>query len=149
MFFSVCPFKINTWLIYPFYCFKGSFDRSLMIKELSRNVFHCSVIMVLCLATAFIVYHFVSALSRTFFIRFSCFFISICFRSILGDNSFILPPGFHFVNRVFAVFFIFSPNLSLSPPVHPRGLPIFRMVLQFLTAIPPWIYNKSGGVVYE
>jgi hypothetical protein len=62
----MCLFQVQhklTSLHIPFYCFKGSFDRSLnvpvspgcLIKEFSRivfNVFHCSVIKVLLLSFA-------------------------------------------------------------------------------------------------
>ena len=60
---KMCLFQVQhklTSLHIPFYCFKGSFDRSLnvsvfpdcLIKEFSRSiyVFHCSVIKVLTCA---------------------------------------------------------------------------------------------------
>ena len=44
---EVCSSSRSTnWLIYPFYCFKGSFDRFELTFRTFEDVFHCSVIKV-------------------------------------------------------------------------------------------------------
>ena len=65
--------KINSWLIYPFYCFlrifrsfvfmilKRTFEECVSLFSYQRSVLHC------CLSqTALLLYHVVSCLSRTF-----------------------------------------------------------------------------------
>ena len=78
-----------------------------MFKELSRNVFHCSVIMVLCLATAFIAYHFRFRLSRTFLL----FFVT---RS-LSETTLTSYHVILHLSRTF-LFFLFSCLLFLGFP---------------------------------
>src|SRR5699024_9071063 len=84
-----------------------------MFKELSRNVFHCSVIMVLCLATAFIVYHFVFALSRIFLPDFQkVFFKHFCF-SLFYPFSATTRLVYHYVFCLSTCFLTFL-FISLS-----------------------------------
>ena len=117
-----------------------------MILELSRNVFHCSVINVLsnldlpflricdldsffCPATAFIVYHFVFALSRTFF---DFFFFSF--------NPFVLsattPIVYHGIFYLSTVFLFYFP--SSCKPV--AGTYAYALTLLF----PPFIIKQEN-----
>ena len=66
--------KINSWLIYPFYCFlrifrsfvfmilKRTFEECVSLFSYQRSVLHCRLSQ-----TALLLYHVVSCLSRTFF----------------------------------------------------------------------------------
>ena len=77
--------KINSWLIYPFYCFlrifrsfvfmilKRTFEECVSLFSYQRSVLHCRLSQ-----TALPLYHVVSCLSRTFFNFFwSCFCFSL------------------------------------------------------------------------
>lgn len=81
---EVCSSSRSTnQLIYPFYCFKGSFDRFELTFRTFEDVFHCSVIKVRSVfseavpasAATLIVYHKVLCLSRTFFYFYRLLFI--------------------------------------------------------------------------
>ena len=84
--------KINSWLIYPFYCFlrifrsfvfmilKRTFEECVSLFSYQRSVLHCRLSQ-----TALLLYHAVSCLSRTF----STFFeVGLCFRLI--SNNFCI-----------------------------------------------------------
>ena len=79
---EVCSSSRSTnQLIYPFYCFKGSFDRFELTFRTFEDVFHCSVIKVRSIfsgavpasAATRLVYHKHLRLSRTFFHFFEIF----------------------------------------------------------------------------
>ena len=88
--------KINSWLIYPFYCFlrifrsfvfmilKRTFEECVSLFSYQRSVLHCRLSQ-----TALLLYHVVSCLSRTFSFLFDSFVISV--RS-LRRNSDRIPP---------------------------------------------------------
>ena len=97
--------KINSWLIYPFYCFlrifrsfvfmilKRTFEECVSLFSYQRSVLHCRLSQ-----TALPLYHVVSCLSRTFFNFFwSCF----CFSLAATLISYHIQPAvvknfFHF-----------------------------------------------------
>ena len=101
--------KINSWLIYPFYCFlrifrsfvfmilKRTFEECVSLFSYQRSVLHCRLSQ-----TALLLYHVVSCLSRTFSFLFDSFVISV--RS-LRRNSDRIPPLPGFVNK-FLLFFL-------------------------------------------
>ena len=112
---KMCLFQVQhklTSLYIPFYCFKGSFDRSLNVSvfpdclyqrifEDCIYVFHCSVIKVLIrcsLETACLLYHSCLSLSRTF-LKFFLFF----FRSSFATASLI----YHIDHSMSTLIFIF------------------------------------------
>ena len=76
--------KINSWLIYPFYCFlrifrsfvfmilKRTFEECVSLFSYQRSVLHCRLSQ-----TALLLYHVVSCLSRTFFNFFEVVFVSL------------------------------------------------------------------------
>ena len=76
--------KINSWLIYPFYCFfkdlsivrfydfKKNFRGMCFTVQLSKIILHCRLSQ-----TALLLYHVVSCLSRTFFNFFEVVFVSL------------------------------------------------------------------------
>ena len=76
--------KINSWLIYPFYCFlrifqsfvfmilKRTFEECVSLFSYQRSVLHCHLSQ-----TALLLYHVVSCLSRTFFNFFEVVFVSL------------------------------------------------------------------------
>ena len=107
-----------------------------MFKELSRNVFHCSVIMVLCLATAFIVYHFVFALSRIFLPDFQkVFFKPFCF-SLSHPLSATTRLVYHYVfclSTCFLTLFLYPgvfviQRRILPDRMTPPALPVHRVI---------------------
>ena len=74
--------KINSWLIYPFYCFlrifrsfvfmilKRTFEECVSLFSYQRSILHCRLSQ-----TALLLYHVVSCLSRTFFSFFLKLFL--------------------------------------------------------------------------
>ena len=77
--------KINSWLIYPFYCFlrifrsfvfmilKRTFEECVSLFSYQRSVLHCRLSQ-----TALLLYHVVSCLSRTFFNFFEVVLLLSC-----------------------------------------------------------------------
>ncbi len=76
--------KINSWLIYPFYCFlrifrsfvfmilKRTFEECVSLFSYQRSILHCRLSQ-----TALLLYHVISCLSRTFFNFFEVVFVSL------------------------------------------------------------------------
>ena len=77
--------KINSWLIYPFYCFlrifrsfvfmilKRTFEECVSLFSYQRSVLHCRLSQ-----TALLLYHVVSCLSRTFSTFLKLFLLLSC-----------------------------------------------------------------------
>ena len=100
------------------------------LKELSRNVFHCSVIKdhfyLAVSQTALIFYHVAFDLSRTFFTFFKSlwklFVPDPSYFVFLRRNSEIISSVFRFVKNFFQVFWFFQlfrfSGISWIPAVH-------------------------------
>ena len=97
----------------------------MILKELSRNVFHCSVIKVhflsCCLTDSFDILSCCFRLVKNFFQLFltffkslwKCFFLFLSFYVFLRRNSDIISSVFWIVNNFFKVFWFFY-NFQLS-----------------------------------
>ena len=96
--------KINSWLIYPFYCFlrifrsfvfmilKRTFEECVSLFSYQRSVLHCRLSQ-----TALLLYHVVSCLSRTFSTFLKLFlFLSCSNFDILSHPTSCCQELFHF-----------------------------------------------------
>ena len=112
---EVCSSSRSTnQLIYPFYCFKGSFDRFELTFRTFEDVFHCSVIKVRSVfsgavpasAATHLVYHKHLRLSRTFFIFFDLFSKSLLpWKDLCPQRTFISYHKFLFLSTAFFILF--------------------------------------------
>ena len=113
---EVCSSSRSTnQLIYPFYCFKGSFDRFELTFRTFEDVFHCSVIKVRSVFSGAVpasaatcsVYHKHLRLSRTFFI-FLISFRNLCCLGRISVLSELLYPITSFCACQQLFFILFS-----------------------------------------